>query len=306
MKKIIDFIVVFSSLNLRTLYRLMISSSGKTAPKIQVVETKNGTFSGLSNDHLFQKAISKGTNEEHFVNLVSYILRSDSVALDLGGNIGTHSITMSNLVKEGKVITFEPQSLTFSILQNNLLLNNCKNVTAYRFACSDENHRTISMEPFSFSGKNINNGALRVDLNAFAGDLALTRTVDSLNFEQLDFIKIDIQGSEVKALKGAKATISKFKPYMFIEVEQGHLHAMGSSAKELIELILSLQYVLYRVENDYPCDHICVPLEKVESFEKDIATKIGFTLSPKISGSKVELEFSHDNDQNYNSIKTSN
>jgi FkbM family methyltransferase len=309
-KKIFKILKAISSLSPRTLYHLVLKSSVKEIPQIQVIETKNGTFSGLSNDYLFKMAISQGTNEKHFVKLVEYLLGSSSVALDLGGNIGTHSITMSKLVKEGEVITFEPQSLTFSILQNNLLLNKCKNVTSYRFACSDENYKTISMQPFNFvtepGDDYINNGALRVDLNSFVGDLTLTRTIDSFNFEKLDFIKIDIQGSEVKALRGARSTISKFKPYMFLEIEEIHLQAMRSSSKELIELVLSYQYVLYRIENNYPCDHICVPLEKVEDFEKNMATNLGFTISPKISGSKVELLFAHEKDQNYKSIKTFN
>ena len=166
------------------------------------------------------------------------------------------------------------------------------------------------MQPFSFvtepGGDHVNNGALRVDLNSFSGDLALTRTIDSFNFEKLDFIKIDIQGSEVKALRGAQSTISKFKPYMFLEIEEMHLQAMGTSSKELIELVLSFQYVLYRIENEYPCDHICAPIEKAENFEKNIAPNLGFTLSPKISGSKVELLFAHEKSQNYKSIKTFN
>ena len=308
--KLIKILKAIPLLSLRTLYHLVLKSSVKEMPQIQVIETKNGKFSGLSNDYLFKMAISQGTNEKHFVKLVGYLLGSSSVALDLGGNIGTHSITMSNLVKEGEVITFEPQSLTFSILQNNLLLNKCKNVTPYRFACSDENYKTISMQPFSFvtepGGDHVNNGALRVDLNSFSGDLALTRTIDSFNFEKLDFIKIDIQGSEVKALRGAQSTISKFKPYMFLEIEEIHLQAMRSSSKELIELVLSFQYVLYRIENNYPCDHICVPLEKVEDFEKNIVSNLGFTISAKISGSKVELLFDNEKDQNYKSIKTFN
>ena len=190
-KKILKILKAIPSLSPRTLYHLVLKSSVKEIPQIQVIETKNGTFSGLSNDYLFKMAISQGTNEKHFVKLVGYLLGSSSVALDLGGNIGTHSITMSKLVKEGEVITFEPQSLTFSILQNNLLLNKCKNVTSYRFACSDENYKTISMQPFNFvtepGDDYINNGALRVDLNSFVGDLALTRTIDSFNFEKLDF-----------------------------------------------------------------------------------------------------------------------
>jgi hypothetical protein len=158
------------------------------------------------------------------------------------------------------------------------------------------------MEPFSFIGERINNGSLRVDLNGSTGDLALTRTLDSFNLEKLNFIKLDIQGSEVRALKGAKKTINKFKPYMFIEIEQQHLLAMNTSAKELIELVLSLGYSLYRIENGYPCDHICVPNDKLSNFEATILPKLDLTLSSKISGSEVELSFENEKAQNYSSI----
>jgi FkbM family methyltransferase len=243
-----------------------------------------------------------GLIKSHFVEFVSKILKPGDVVIDLGGNIGTHSLLMSDLILDGRVITFEPQSLTYSILQNNILLNNRKNIYTYRFACSDKDFETISMQPFSFVGESINNGALRVDLNGSAGDLALTRTIDSFNFEKLSFMKIDIQGSEVKALMGAKKTISKHKPYMFVEIEQQHLLAMNTSAKELIELILSLGYSLYRIENSYPCDHICVPNEKAYKFEEDVLPNLDLTLSSKISGSEVELSFENQNAQNYSSI----
>lgn len=272
-------------------------------PTITVVKTKNGSISGLENDYLYKAAVESGINESHFVELVTKILKPGDVVLDLGGNIGTHSLFMSNLVLDsGRVITFEPQSLTYSILQNNVLLNNRKNIYTYKFACSDRDFETISMQPFNFVGDSINNGALRVDLNGSAGDLALTRAIDSFNFEKLNFIKMDIQGSEVKALTGAKKTISKHKPYMFIEIEQQHLLAMNTSAKELIELILSLGYSLYRINNSYPCDHICVPNEKVHKFEQIFIPDSNLTLSSRISGSKVELRFENENAQNYSSI----
>ena len=302
MRKLITILQALPSLRLRTLYHLILQATRKELPSITVVETENGLISGFQNDVLFNEAVKKGINEPHFVELVSKILKPKDVVMDLGGNIGTHSILMSNLVFEGRVITFEPQSLIYSILQNNVLLNRRTNIDTYRFACSDKNFQTISMEPFSFIGERINNGALRVSLNDVAGDLALTRTIDSFNFEKLNFIKIDIQGSEVKALRGAKKTIAKFKPYMFIEIEQQHLLAMNASAKELIELVLSLGYSLYRIDNSYPCDHICVPNEKISQFNEIIRPNLDLKLSSKISGSEVELSFKNKKDQNYSSI----
>ena len=90
---------------------------------------------------------------------------------------------------------------------------------------------------------------------------------------------------------------------MFIEIEEQYLRFLATSAKELIELILSFDYSLYRVENSYPCDHICVPIEKVANFEKKIVPQLNFRLSQKIFGKEVELVFANKGDQNYENIK---
>jgi len=298
MKKWIDFIQRMPKVRLSDLYHLVVKST-EVLPKLSVIETPNGCFSGVENDYIFQQAVRYGTNEFDFVDFIQHILSSTSVAVDLGANIGTHSVAMAKLASSGRIFAFEAQSLTFSILQNNLLLNKCRNVTAYRFAVSNENHRLLSMQPFTFSAMNINNGDLKVDLSGTCGDLVLSRTLDSFDFDQLDFIKLDIQGSEVRAIEGAVNLIGKYRPFLFVEIEEQHLRAMGASTKELIELVLSLDYAIYRLETVYPCDHICVPREKVDHFEGGIAPKLQARLSQRVYGSRVEVQFKKDSDQNY-------
>lgn len=285
----------------KNLYHLLLKAN-EPLPDITVTQTDHGTFSGLSNDYLFKSAVEKGINESHFTEIVNRFVAEDSVCLDVGGNIGTHAITMAKRASRGRVFTFEPQSLVFSILQNNLILNDCSNASALRFAVTDTNYKVMAMEPFSYNHERINNGSLRLDKTGSAGDFTLTRTLDSFAFPKVDFIKMDIQGSEVDALNGAGELIAKNRPVMFIEIEQQHLKALGSSAQQLIEKILSLGYALFRIENDYPCDHICIPLEKAEEFEKAQKDSFSFKLSDKIVGQHVRLTFDSDKSQNYASL----
>ena len=65
--------------------------------------------------------------------------------------------------------------------------------------------------PYAYFGnkKSINNAALQIDLEGALGDFTLTRTLDSFKFKKIDFIKMDIQGSELMALEGAKNLILK-------------------------------------------------------------------------------------------------
>ena len=90
---------------------------------------------------------------------------------------------------------------------------------------------------------------------------------------------MDIQGSEVMALAGAKRTIKKSRPIMFIEIEQIHLEALGFTTIELIEKIRLFQYEIYRINANSLVDHLCVPIEKVTTFEKRIKNKFTFTLT---------------------------
>jgi FkbM family methyltransferase len=272
-------------------------------PNITIKSTRNGIFSGLSNDYIFKKALENGIHEEHFVDLINKLLLPTDIALDVGGNIGTHSLILSKKLFKGHVYTFEPQSLVFSILQNNLLLNSCNNVTPYRFAISDKNHSTISMQPFSYNKKSINNAALQIDLDGAMGDLTLTRTLDSFNFKKIDFIKMDIQGSELLAIKGAKKLLSEHKPIIFIEMEEQYLRDLGSSTKELMETLFSFNYALYRIETNYPCDYICVSIDKITLFENNILNKLSFKTSNRIFGKMVNLFFKNSKDQIYEKLE---
>lgn len=276
----------------------MISGMGAPLPDISAVTNEFGSFTGLRNDYLFQSIGEKGINEAHFRDLARVLIEPDWNALDLGANLGSHSVLMAKLVPGGQVFSFEPQSLTFSLLQNNLLLNGCGNVHPYRFAISDGDLQVLTMEAFSYAGDSINNGALRVSARRSAGDLTISKRLDDLSLPPIGFIKMDIQGSELKALKGGANLIARDRPFMFIEIEEQHLQSLGTSSKELIEHILGLDYILFRIMTHYPCDHICVPAEKIDAFLAALGTSYSYPLE-RIEGRRVLLTFARPRDQNY-------
>ncbi|MEQ9893624.1 FkbM family methyltransferase [Pectobacterium aroidearum] len=299
--KIVALMSAIKQLSFRTAYQIIIRATDDK-PKVTVKESNHGTFCGFENDYLFQMALTNGSNESHFEEIVNIILNETSNVLDVGANIGTHAILLSKVAHKGKVFSFEPQSLVFSVLQNNIIMNHCSNVTAYRFAISNIDNETISMEPFSFKGDKINNGALRIDNSGnFLGDLVLSKKLDSFNLPKIDFIKLDIQGSEIKALSGANDLISRDRPIIFVEIEEQHLKSLGGSSKDLIEKILGLDYVLFRIETDYPCDHLCIPKEKINYFDSEIRPKLSLELSI-IEGKRVALTFESEFSQNYKNI----
>jgi len=260
----------------------IIKKSREHLPKISTRVSRNGKFSGFANDYMFQAIHTQGSMEPYFHEIVNVLVNRNDIILDIGANIGTHSVIFSRKSKLGKVYAFEPQSLTFSILQNNILYNGLSNVIALHYAITTLDNHAVSMDNFSFVGKRINNGALRLSPfknNPIIGEVSLSRTIDSFNFKSVNFIKMDIQGSEVMALDGAKKTIKKSRPIMFIEIEQIHLEALGYTTIELLEKIRLFQYAIYRINANSFVDHLCVPIEKVTTFEKRIKNKFSFTMT---------------------------
>lgn len=133
-----------------------------------------------------------------------------SVVVDIGANIGNHTLYFANELNAGKVISFEPVPNTFKILETNIQLNGLQDrVEIYNQGLSDKPGRA---EIEVFNPGNIGGTSLK----AGKGELILT-TLDSLNLQSVTFIKMDVEGMEPQALKGAVETIKRTRPIMLIE-----------------------------------------------------------------------------------------
>ena len=88
---------------------------------------------------------------------------------------------------------------------------------------------------------------------------------------------------------GATNTIAESRPVMFVEVEDNWLRCFGTSAEELLNKLLSLDYILLRIKTDYPCDHVAIPKER-EELVKTITQNLKYPVDI-IAGKKVKLDF---------------
>ena len=134
--------------------------------------------------------------------------------IDIGANIGNHSLFFAKFLENKCVHAFEPHPSNFELLQKNLTGQKCQ---LYNFALSNFEGElplyNIVQDNFgSFTLHNYNNG-----LNFKVLDSVPLRTLDSFNLNNITLIKIDVENHENEVLEGAKDTIARNKPIIFVE-----------------------------------------------------------------------------------------
>lgn len=141
------------------------------------------------------------------------------VVVDVGANVGHHSLFASTVASS--VHSFEPFPPVREKLEEKIRANSLTNVTVHKVGLGDE--RKI----LSFSPPSTNNTGTGSFCNPekIAGSIKLdVHTADeffnSVGISKIDYLKMDIEGFEVHALKGLKDTLQRHRPVCFIEWTQ--------------------------------------------------------------------------------------
>jgi FkbM family methyltransferase len=172
--------------------------------------------------------------------------------VEAGANIGAHTLLLSKQVgPRGKVYAFEPQRIMFQTLCANLALSSIANVFA-RCAALGDAPGTVKVPALDYNIEN-NFGGLPLDTYpATDGESVPVITIDSLELPQCQFLKVDVEGMELSVLKGARQTIERHRPILYVENDR------PERSPPLIEFLLALGYrlhwhlpMLYSPENFY-------------------------------------------------------
>ncbi len=132
------------------------------------------------------------------------------VVLDVGANIGTHTLAYAKLAKQ--VIAFEPVIGLFTTLCTNLALNCIENVLPLNVAVGKKNGITSVPIP-DYSVEN-NFGSCSVSVG---NQQVQMYNIDHYNLSDVSLIKIDVEGYEQQVLEGAVETIDRCKPALYVE-----------------------------------------------------------------------------------------
>ena len=168
--------------------------------------------------------------------------------VDVGAHIGYYSLLASRIVgNKGKVYAIEPDNKNYSLLKKNIKANKYKNIQIIKKAISEKSGR------INFYTNDSNTGDNRTYMNNNKSHISIIQsaTLDSL-FPNLkiDFIKMDIQGSELKALLGMKKILKENKKIkLLIEFWPDGLSQNNGSFEKLLTLFDKYSFELFFVDD---------------------------------------------------------
>lgn len=181
--------------------------------------------------------------ESEIVDIARKYIRNNSTVLDIGANFGQMSLYFSQFTGEnGQVFSFEADDYVFHILQKNIRANNCQNIRAFLRAVYDKGGN-IMFYPVQDFKRFPTYGSYGLDPNATSGRGIETIAIDDLNIESpISFMKVDVQGSDLFAMRGAVETIKRHQMPIIFEFEQQFQNEFGTTFQDYLDFINSISY----------------------------------------------------------------
>jgi FkbM family methyltransferase len=199
----------------------------------ELIMCENFKFCTLKNDTCISDCLRSGKLYEKFLMaFIEQFIPKDKNILDIGANIGVWSIIYSNIINNDcKIYSFEPQKEIFDCLNNNVIINKCNNIVLYNIGLSNENNIKYMNASYDMQQ---NFGSFRIvddnDINSKLLKIEC-KIGDELQYSNIGFIKIDVEGFEYKVLQGLEQTILNNKPIIFIEIHQNDINNAPTMSK---------------------------------------------------------------------------
>lgn len=262
---------------MKTKYKIGIYKSNKKDYRNAFL-TNSLMYALFPNDNAVTSSIINGWQYEKYMFDFLELNQIDCEGkdiVDIGANNGSFAVDFAHLVSDnGKVHSFEPQRIIYYQLCANVFLNGLDNVYCHNVAMGNVDDFVMIEKPNYFeSTKMVNFGGAEIVKEN--GDLIPLKRLDSYDFKDVIFIKMDVQGYESFVIDGAKDTIKKHRPYLFIEFEDHLLKKQGTSEDELKAKIEELGYVVLPFQEGIPyqsysgkcLDCVAISKEKFEEFK---------------------------------------
>ena len=220
-----------------------------------LIETQHGKFwlpDSSYEDPILQAIRSNSLFDDHVVQALKPFVTAGSTVIDVGANFGQMCIKWSQMVGEtGWVHAFEASKFIAHFLRKSMQANeHCCNVIVHENACWEVSGVDLNMlEPdgsnhgLFYSGMGIKS-SFEGDTRNMSTHLATSLRIDDVKYTTpVSVIKIDAQGSDLYALRGARETIVKYLPLVAFEYEPHYNPMFNITWDDYHNFLTDLGYV---------------------------------------------------------------
>lgn len=187
-----------------------------------------------------------GAYDARLRDFLGSALAPSATAIDVGANVGVHTLAMARAVRGGRVVACEPSPAVVERLRANVALNGLANVTVEPVAVSDRRGDVTLAVPAPGES---NQGTARVMRDPGAPGsvtvpaVTLDSLVESAALDRVDLIKIDVEGLDTAVLRGASGMLARWRPVLVFEYDP---RSWGEAGYELSSTLRMLEEAGYR------------------------------------------------------------
>ncbi len=172
-----------------------------------------------------------GCYEEHFAELFRCLVSPDDCCIDVGANIGVHTVRLAKLVgSRGQVIALEPEEEAARRAHRNIMLNQLSNAHIINAAAGEEAGGEAQL--YQPDARDTNRARASLMRHSYLTGSVTTVpvvTIDEVCPGPVALIKIDVEGYEAAVVRGATAKIDRYSPAVIFEYAPELLHDASQS-----------------------------------------------------------------------------
>jgi FkbM family methyltransferase len=225
---------------------------GRWQGRVGEHELSFGTEDAYSNAWFYPRYAGGALHEPAVTALLLDALREASCLVDVGTNLGWYTCVAAKHLPEGRVYGFEMDELNLQLARRNLELNRCRNAELFHRAVSDSEgelsyerdrrrpsavYRLSTDSDESSGSERVTVRSIRLD-DFFDHDRGLPRV-----------LKIDVEGAEMRVLRGMQRLIERARPTLFLELHPPALPLFGNSVREILGFLGERGYSVHELED---------------------------------------------------------
>jgi FkbM family methyltransferase len=179
------------------------------------------------------------------------LIQPGMVIADIGANVGFYTLEMARSVgPHGRILAFEPDPLTFKLLQERVTHAGVENVETYRVALGDTSRRaSLYCNAYNRADNRLSRSHTESHVEVCEVDVCRLDELLSSRELHIDALKIDVQGAEEQVLRGAEATLRRGIQWIWIEFSPVHLRASGSDPESFLQSLDALGMDIFEVQD---------------------------------------------------------